>query len=638
MKELLTEFLSNLLNEERVVRKPGTVWATAGKKWAAKRNDGTYESGFESEESARKWLAGVKKSVGGTKDKSSPTQPETPTVGQKKPSNKQKTQTPIKRADAVETPKTIEASIQQLPGGNGVINAVKGIIEKGSAGAGTPESRAAEASVVLVVNHLLTLRTSDVDAETFLKENNEVINSIIKELSTVKGSKLKPDWHSPVKNQIVTAFSQIEKNFGRIQKIVWDNEEGRTAVGIKKKAETDRSDMYVITEDGRVIGVSLKKDGNVFLANQGYAKTIDDISRLASPNSKQALQDLKMLHKERSKQQAIEMLDYVVKNHESIGQDLSKLARDQIGDVGSETYDFLFDETGKISPQFIEKFNDVSKKFQRGEITDIGQVFTSKNGFGEKTFKLLMKSLTTLSTDESANTSKELKMLLLKRRNVNREVTHALVKAIQTNPDIKSAVTGYMLETLDIPQTLFPNPFDGVSHVVTAYGDGTVDKDGNDVPMFVDNNMLRKTLNIPEDAGNKETIRLLKERFIIDAEADARAGMIRLKLVNDNPPPAYFYPTVATMEVRERGLGTPAVFELHQHDAWTAAISNRDVNPANWSESQRKKNANETVKFLTRRLNDPITTDEERAEIEKDLDFYNEILLSLTKPNKAKRK
>lgn len=58
MKELLTEFLSNLLKEEREVRKPGTVWQTASKKWSAKRADGTTETGFESEERARLWMQG----------------------------------------------------------------------------------------------------------------------------------------------------------------------------------------------------------------------------------------------------------------------------------------------------------------------------------------------------------------------------------------------------------------------------------------------------------------------------------------------------------------------------------------------------------------------------------------------------
>jgi hypothetical protein len=57
VKELLTEFLSNLLNE-REVHAPGTVWQTAGNKWAAKRMDGTTEYGFGSEQHARLWMQG----------------------------------------------------------------------------------------------------------------------------------------------------------------------------------------------------------------------------------------------------------------------------------------------------------------------------------------------------------------------------------------------------------------------------------------------------------------------------------------------------------------------------------------------------------------------------------------------------
>ena len=636
MKEILKEFIENILNEA----KPSKAAAQAKQMGLVSMGFGRWgKDGTITHNTDKGQLVPVQTTEPSSKQKAakSPAQP----IKTKKPA----TATPqVKKAvsksavkqptNPLHTPTFIQKSMAQLQGGEGVLNAVKGVVEKGSAGAGTPDSRAAEASVVLVINHLLSLRSeSNLDIDQFLEQNNEVINSIVQELSSVQGSKLKTDWHNSVKKQVVTAFSQVEKKFGKINKIVWDNEEGRSTVGITKKNDRDRSDMYVVLEDGRVIGVSLKKDGNVFLANQGYAKTIDGISALTtSPVAKEKLQELKSLHKDMSREKTHEMFKYTIQNHEAISQDLSKLTRDQISDVTGKEYDFLFDKNGKVSQEFIDKFNNASQKFINGEIEDVGQVFTSKQGFGQKTFKLLIKSLSTVAQNpELSSNSGELNKLLSDRRNVSRQVTHKLIKTIKTDDDVRTAVTGYMLDVLDIPQMLFDNPFEGVSHTVTVYGDGTVDQEGNNVPMFVDKEMLRKTLGIKEDASRKEVIKTLKERFIIDAEADSRAGMIRLKMTNPSPPPKYFYPTIATLEVRERGLETAAVFELHQHDAWTATLMNSNPNPESWSVAQRKKNAKETIKFLSSRLNDPIATDEERAEIETDLDFYNKLLLGAKK-------
>ena len=57
MKELLTEFLSTILDEERST---GEVWQTSGKKWAARNRDGDTRYGFDSEASARQWMMGAK--------------------------------------------------------------------------------------------------------------------------------------------------------------------------------------------------------------------------------------------------------------------------------------------------------------------------------------------------------------------------------------------------------------------------------------------------------------------------------------------------------------------------------------------------------------------------------------------------
>lgn len=533
----------------------------------------------------------------------------------------------------------IMSTTQNLPGAKGVLDAVTGVTEKGSAGAGSKESRAAEASVVVVTHRLLSLRKpSDTDIDEFLRNNEDEIKSMLNELSNLKGSKLKGDWVNAVNRQVVGSLSTIEKRFGsKIQDVAWDNDEGRAALGLKKKNRRDRSDMYVKLEDGRVVGVSLKKDGNVFLANQGYGVTMDDISALStSTEAKAKIQELKGLHKEESRKKTSEVLSYVLNNSSDITNGMSMVTRDQIGkSVEGEAYDFLFDaETGRIREDYIQLFNAAVEEFKTSGNTNPLTAFTKKQKFGEKRFKLLMKSLAVLANNpDMSSSSGELKQLFLARRDVDRQVTQKLIKTIQTDPDVKKSVTAYMLDILDIPQTLSDRPFEGVSNIITAYGDGTVDEQGNTIPMVVDDRLLKRALGIDPNASPKEASRQLEERFIIDAEADEKVGFVRLRMTNTNPPPNYFYPTIATLGVRARGYD-PAVFELHQHDSWTATLMNGDANPSSWNENQKKKNAKDTIKFLTRQMKNPIMTDEQRAEIEKDIEFYKTLLPSTKKRGK----
>lgn len=533
----------------------------------------------------------------------------------------------------------VSSSTQNLPGAKGVLDAVVGITEKGSAGAGSKESRAAEASVVVVTHHLLGLRKpSDTNIDDFLLKNENEITSMLTELSNMKGSRLKGDWVNAVNRQIISSMSAVEKRFGsRIQNVVWDNEEGRTTIGLRKKNRRDRSDMYVKLEDGRVIGVSLKKDGNVFLANQGYATTMDDISALSvTPEAKAKIQELKGLHKEESRKKTSELLKYVLDNSSDLANELSNLTRDDIGKpVESTEYDFLFDKaSGKITSEFIQLFTAAADKFNSAENESPLRAFTGKEGFNEKRYKLLMKSLGTLAGNpDLSSSSEQLKELFLERRDVDRQVTQQFIKTIQTDEDVKKSVTAYMLDILDIPQTLSDRPFEGVSNIVTAYGDGTVDEAGNTIPMVVDDRLLKKALGIQPDASAEEAQRQLQERFIIDAEADEKVGFVRLRMTNTNPPPNYFYPTIATLGIRARGLD-PAVFELHQHDSWTATLMNGDANPSSWNANQKKKNAKETIKFLTTQMNNPATTDEQKKEIEKDIEFYKGLLPDTKKGGK----
>jgi hypothetical protein len=502
---------------------------------------------------------------------------------------------------------TIQTATKNLVGYKGILDAIVGITEKGSAGAGTKESRAAEASVVLIVNNLLEKRKSDpsLDMDTFLSQNNEAIDSFVRQLINLPKSAINDTWANPVKRQVTATMSEIEKRFGTIEEVVWDNKEGRDKFGIEKQEGKDRSDLYVRLSDGQVIGVSLKKDGNVFLANQGYEKIMSVISEFAkSESTKKKIQGLQTLHKTESEKALKNIVDYVSTNKKNISAKFSKLQRTDIKDVESKDYDKYFDpKTNRIRPEVLESILSGDLK-------------------GDKV-KLLTKSLAVL-----AKSDKDIEKLMTNLRQVDNAVTHKLIDLMNSDADMNETVKSYMLDVLDMPQMLSTEPFPGVSRVVTVYGGGNVDEAGNSTALFTDGSTLRDTFGFPEGMSQEEMTLQLSDKFIIDAEKDSRVGYIRLKTKNPKypPPPLYFYPTVASLGVRARGLGSAGVFELYQQNAWTFTLANKNPNPESWTPSQRKTHAKDTLKFLDRQLSNEGLSKAEREEIQKDIEFYKGIV------------
>jgi hypothetical protein len=599
MKELLVEFLKNVLLVEYTKAQKDKMGIPAGA-WSSGGN----------------WYTGPKTKEGrvyiGRVEKGSfvPARP-----GEKEPAKQTITghPSPTQQQKNVDT-KTKQKStltldsVKSIPGGKGVLDAVVGVTEKGSAGAGTKESRAAEASVVLVINSLLEKRRLSRDVvsiEDFMSQHNESIDAFIRQLADLPKSAINSTWFNPIKNQVVGTMFGIEKQYGKITEIVWDNKEGRDKFGIVKEEGRDRSDLYVRLENGEVIGVSLKKDGNVFLANQGYEKIMGTISEFAkSEKTKKTIQGLQSLHRSESARALQDILDYASQNKNDLSNQLGKLKRTDIKDVESRDYDKFFDpKTNTIRPEIIDSI-------LRGDLK------------GDKV-KLLTKSLAVLTKSD-----KTIETLMVNLRQVDSTVTHKLIDLMNDDVDMNETVKLYMLDVLDMPQMLSANPFPGVSRVVTVYGAGNVDNEGKPTALFTDGSTLRDTFKFDESLSTEEMTEQLSDKFIIDAEKDSRVGYIRLKTKNPDypPPPLYFYPTVASLGVRARGLGSAGVFELYQQNAWTFTLANKNPNPQTWTPAQRKTHAKDTLKFLNRQLENSSLTVNEKSEIQNDIDFYKNIL------------
>jgi len=596
MKELLKEFITDILSLSEAVpatHNPGDVWRTKGG-FGAKNQVGNTDY-FKDKKTADVFARGRQKSAPKQEPVGKPTTPQKKSVSATKPS------TP--RVSGKGTV-NVAQSIGKLPGGKGVYDAIIGVTDKGSAGAGTPESRAAEASVVLVSNTLLQGRKSfKGDMDAYLRNNDALIDEMISQLSSMKGSKLTQDWTKSVKAQIVATLSQTEKQYGRIDSLVWDNAEGRANMGLPKgKDMNDRSDLYIRTVSGDVIGVSLKKSGNIFLANQGYAKIIGTIETFTDDaKAKTKIQALKKLHKQEADKAFVALSKFLKANQKEVRSALSTFNRTGIKSLSSPKYDAYFNPNGTLNKQFLSRA-------------------TSGEKLASNEFKALLKSLEGIKKNYPS-----IKKVMDSIRNVDNIATKQFLNTIESDRAVREATTRYLLDALDIPQMLSDTPTEGVDKVVTVYGEGNIDGDGNPIPMYVNDKSLRDTFGISKKVSSEDALKELRTRFIIDPESDKRVGMIRLRITNKTPPPNYYYPTIATLALRARGLSTAAAFELYQHESWTYTLASKSPNPADWTPQQRKKHAESTIKFLELQSKNPSLTKQERMEMQKDIDFYTKI-------------
>ncbi len=132
--------------------------------------------------------------------------------------------------------------------------------EKG-VGAGTNESRAGEAATHKALR--------------MLKEGKsyEEIEEYLMSIANQKDTYLNKSW---VKASL-SATKSIEQTFGldNIDEIVWDTPNGKKLINAEEHGTS--SDMFIKLKDGKRVGISLKKDGKVFIRNGGYKETMDNL-------------------------------------------------------------------------------------------------------------------------------------------------------------------------------------------------------------------------------------------------------------------------------------------------------------------------------------------------------------------------
>ena len=415
-------------------------------------------------------------------------------------------------------------------------------------GLGTDTSRAGEAAVHTGIRMLQDKKSMD--------EIKQFLTNIAKDKDTFLNQK----WVGAT----MSTLSAVEQKIGikNIKDVSWDTPEGREAIGVDTKLKTS-SDMFVRTNDGKNVGISLKQDGSVFLNNGGWAK-----------QSKLLLEDLKeqMPDEEHAQlEEAMSIQNYNQDRAERFVKSASKYKAKDILEMANS----LSDEEKKkvkISPKYmdilrnpeelLEKINN--KKMTGNDMKAFHRLLQIKDKEGEKYIRqsddfLTQKAFSVLNASDAA------------KKGMNKHVLKSM----------------HVLDTLGLNKKLKDG---GVDDFITMYGippDGAVLDEKNLTDLFGSEfgDVLLERIDEVRN-GSKEPKDL--EEFMADKiEINYDSGEILFKHENEMKYPLFY------MAGRSRGIGSAPVMELGQTSFMALALKVGSFDTDKWTPEQQKKLSDE---------------------------------------------
>ena len=425
--------------------------------------------------------------------------------------------------------------------------------EKQNVGAGTPESRAGEA----MVHKGLRLIQEGKSLDEIEAEFNKLVNSDDHILNSKEGKK----WVGAT----IASIKKIDETIGteNIETVAWDTDAGRMSIGVDPNLETS-SDMFVRTKDGRNLGLSLKKDGKVFLNNGGWKK-----------QSELLLSDLKSQMGEESHTRLSEAMS--IKAYNDDLTDRFKFVGGTITeDVLREDFERLKNDEKNINkffggadqPKYFRKLENpklLYEKMVNGNLDKIDQKVIAKltQAYHKEEYDHLRES-------EAALTQRTFDVL-----NSDMEAKNGMNKHI-----IKSM---HISETLGLNQRVKEGGVDGFQTMYGIEPDGAVLNEQTLVSLFGSNfqSMLQEQIQEVRD-GNKEYSEL--EQFISDSiEIDYDSGEILFRHESNKKFPLF------KLQGRARGIGASPTMEMLQTPFMAHALKMGTFNTDEWDSDSLEK-------------------------------------------------
>jgi len=478
--------------------------------------------------------------------------------------------------------------------------------EKG-VGLGTAESRAGEAAV-----HQ-SLR--------WLKEgkDEEFIRNELMKIASKKDTYLDKEWVEAA----IQSSNFISETYGldNIEEIVWDTPAGRHLINVKKHGTS--SDMFIKLESGKRVGISLKKDTNVFLMNGGAATQIKKMKKiLEAAGVDQSILDAfdeqtnPDIHR-KQREKAMDRTSSAMKgNPDVVKQIMDKYEGNsqlQKEDFDSETkyapfidnLDHIFEtlpEEDEVIAYLKEKYPDVAKNINKDNL----KKFIHKIAKNEP----IRSTLPELYDDA---------------RQSDIDYTRRFSEFFKNNPDAQRGLRVTVLHGMHFEDALFNGENPNLDDFVTVYGK---EKKDLNVKFITDtfgvSDLYEKWQNErnPKKKGEikKQILKQAEESIIIDHEDGKRQGEIRIKdRKNEKGKGLHIF----SFGTRSKPLGGAPGLEMGQTTFMGNSIIEGTTDVSKWDDKRKNKWKRQRIKELNSNLE--YATRDEKISIEEELKYIESL-------------
>ena len=480
-------------------------------------------------------------------------------------------------------------------------------------GAGTPESRAGEVATHKALR-MLAGGATEKEVETELMK------------SAGKGKALTASW---VKAGIAAGKTVIDDiGLENIDEIVWDTPSGRELINAEGHGTS--SDMFVTTKEGKRVGVSLKKDGKVFLANKGYSQEQAKLEK-GLRDAGVSEEGIKKFNQETSPERYNQEL---VKAGTEVADSISKDDK-----TLSELETMLNPKSEADKKKLIKMFDQNNYKGVEKYIKQFGDSPITKDKIKEFLVKTKSQSGTGNHIKTLGKVTKNLsnKDYYRKIKSQDAEATKRLLGMME-DPTVRDGMKENIIEGMHAPSILGIDDNPNLDQFMTVYGiepngaqmneetlSGLIPELGGDKGLMESISENYRAAKSPEEKEKvkKEIMDAFKKHIEVDMKEGASEGTINI--VHDGPPVSKF--PIFQTRMRSRPIGAAPVLEINQTNFMANALSKDDdgkqlgTDIDRWPSKKKKKYFDDEIKRLNSDLK-AAEDDLEKEEIQRDIELY----------------
>ena len=471
-------------------------------------------------------------------------------------------------------------------------------------GLGTAESRTGESVTVFAGQRMKELISEGKSYD----ESRDIIEKELMDIANNPDYVLTKEW---VKSGL-SVFDYLDNTIGvdNIEHFAWDTPDGNELVG--STGHGTSADMFVKTEDGNTIGISLKKDFKVFIVNGGYGKAMkefEDKIGIKLPDSCQAASYTKRRNEE---------YDNGKETIKSNREDYEEVAQKFLND--EEYFNKIF---GPKAQSYEKRKRYIEKKLG---------ISSWKDATPQQLVDLLVNENQKSTGDDlkffaAFNKEKSLKEKFgtyQKLRGLDNEMTENIFNFFQDNDSAKNKYKEKIIEDTHIIDTLFPNP--PLNDFKTIFGtDPAVEMTREAVGNIFGVSDLMKLYSESESDEEKSAIRERIEKTIKDKLVITKKKGVPVIAINLDGPPQSELP-LYKLGVRTRGIGNAQTLEVSQETFGSLALKNGNTNVSDWSDKDRRIVVEQESKDMLSIFEDEDFDIDDLSDEEK-LDFKEKIQL-----------